>query len=340
MRLDEARKHFPISKGIFKRTVGHVRAVDGVSLELRTAETVGLVGESGSGKTTAGRMVCGLYRPTSGAVYFDDGRSEHDVSKLSGENLRRFRRAVQVVFQDPYSSLNPWMRVSQIIGEPLVVQGANRKSDIDATVRSLLVDVGLRPEHANRFPHQFSGGQRQRIGIARALALRPRLVVADEPVSSLDVSVQAQILNLMIDLQRRHGLSYLLIAHDLGVVRYASDRIAVMYFGRLVEIGPAEQVFRAPRHPYTEALLSASPVPDPRLHDERIVLRGDVPSAAHPPPGCPFHPRCIYAIAECRVMLPQLGEHTDGHRAACIRAGELSLRGKSVSRLPWDDDGA
>jgi oligopeptide/dipeptide ABC transporter ATP-binding protein len=291
-----------------------VRAVDGVSLDVRAGETLGLVGESGCGKSTLGRALLRLTDLTSGRIEFD-GR---DISTLSRSALRPVRREMQMVFQDPYASLNPRKRVSAIVGMPLRIHGTCPRAEIPDRVRELLRLVGLRPEHADRFPHEFSGGQRQRIGIARALALSPKLVVADEPVSALDVSVRAQVVNLLEDLQDELGLTYVFVAHDLSIVRQVSDRIAVMYLGKIVELGPAEEVSRRPVHPYTEALLSAVPVPDPDAPRERIVLHGDVPSPISPPSGCRFHPRCPHATDICRTQEPPLVEHRPGgHLGAC-----------------------
>ncbi len=332
LEVEDLAKHFPIQRGLLNRTVGHIKAVDGVSFTIRRGETLGLVGESGCGKTTTGRMIGGLYRPSRGRVTFHREGREIDVWGQGRREMREYRRGVQIVFQDPFSSLNPYMRIMETVGEPLIVlQGAKGES-LRVEVRRLLETVGLRAEYADRYPHEFSGGQRQRIGLARALALKPDLVVADEPVSALDVSVQAQILNLMIDLQRELGLSYLFIAHDLSVVRYVSDRIAVMYLGRIVETGAAEEVFLRPQHPYTEALLSALPTTDLDETQERIVLQGDVPSPADPPGGCPFHPRCPYAEDRCAVEVPQLTEVAAGHEVACLRTEELTLRGRETTR--------
>jgi len=312
-------KHFRVAGGLFGGHSGLVRAVDGVSFELRRGETLGLVGESGCGKTTTGRCILQLERPTSGEVIFE-GR---DLAKLSDDELRAVRRKVQVIFQDPYSSLNPRMTVGQIIAEPLAVHGivTERKSRAQR-VREILTHVGLLPQHSHRYPHQLSGGQRQRVGIARALAVEPTLIICDEPVSALDVSIQAQIINLLEDLQAEFGLTYLFVAHDLSVVRHISDRVAVMYLGKIVEITDRKSLYDAPLHPYTKALLSAVPIPDPVLEArrERVVLGGEVPSPLSPPSGCVFHPRCPIAIDRCRREVPELREIRASHRAACILA--------------------
>ena len=309
-------KHFPIKTGVIvDREVGRVQAVDDVSFSVAPGETLGLVGESGCGKSTLSRTILQLIEPTSGSVRFEGS----EITGLSRRELRPLRRQMQMIFQDPYASLNPRKRVGQIVGEPLDLHGVASGAELRKQVQELLERVGLAPEHFTRFPHEFSGGQRQRIGIARALALRPRLIIADEPVSALDVSIQAQIINLLEDLQDEFNLTYVFVAHDLGVVRHVSDRIAVMYLGKIVEIGPADQVYSKPVHPYTEALLSAVPIPDPRANAARAerILEGDVPSPANPPQACRFHTRCPYATEICSEVEPELVNHARDQLAAC-----------------------
>jgi peptide/nickel transport system ATP-binding protein len=324
------QKFFPIRKGLLRRVVGQVRAVDGVSFQIRKGETLALVGESGCGKTTVSRCVVRALQPSAGAIRFrlsDESGSAVDIAQVPKRALKPFRRHMQMIFQDPFSSLNPRMMIGDIIGEPLLVNGMTDKAERRARVEELLGLVHLPAAYMNRFPHACSGGQRQRIGIARALALNPRLIVADEPVSALDVSVQAQIVNLLLELQDRLGLSYLFIAHDLSVVKHVSDRVAVMYVGKMVEVAATGDLYARPRHPYTEALLSAVPKADPRLRSQRIILQGEVADAAHPPTGCYFHPRCRYAIERCRSETPELAEIAPGHWASCHRAAELTLKG-------------
>ena len=315
LEVKDLSKHFHIPGGI-GRSGGIVRAIDNVSFSIRRGETVGLVGESGCGKTTTGRCVLLLERPTSGSIWFEGV----DIAALSPRELRSMRRKVQVIFQDPYSSLNPRMTIGQIIAEPLKVHGILRdKAKREARVRELLEQVGLLPQHAGRYPHQLSGGQRQRVGIARALAMEPALIICDEPVSALDVSIQAQIVNLLEDLQKRLGLTYLFIAHDLSVVRHISDRVVVMYLGKIVEVADRRALYEDPLHPYTQALLSAVPIPDPALEASRnrTVLRGEVPSPLNPPSGCVFNPRCPKAIERCTAEIPTLREIKPDHWAAC-----------------------
>ncbi len=318
-------KHFPVKRGVvFQRQVGAVRAVDGLDFQVRRGETLGLVGESGCGKSTTGRMLVRLLDPTAGTIAFEG----EDVTRLSGSALRRRRRDFQIVFQDPYSSLNPRHNIGTIIGAPFRLAGVTSdEREVKRRVQDLLKLVGLNPEHYNRYPHEFSGGQRQRIGIARAVALRPRLIVCDEPVSALDVSIQAQVINLLDDLQQEFDLTYVFIAHDLSVVRHISDRVAVMYLGKIVEIADRVALYEHPLHPYTHALLSAVPVPDPRKEGrrERIRLQGDVPSPLDPPPACPFHTRCWKAQEICRTVAPPLAEYAAGHRAACHFPEERQL---------------
>jgi oligopeptide transport system ATP-binding protein len=313
-------KHFPVRRGLRQHVVGAVRAVDGVDLFVREGETLSLVGESGSGKTTTGRLVLRLIEPTAGAILYRG----LDLALLTGSEMRTLRKEMQIIFQDPYSSLNPRMTVEGMLKEALEIHGLARGKTAEKRVAELLEMVGLSAYHARRYPHEFSGGQRQRLGIARALAVEPRLIVCDEPVSALDVSVQAQIVNLLKDLQERLNLAYLFIAHDLNVVAHLSDRVAVMYLGRIVELADRDAIYSSPRHPYTRSLLAAVPVADPDLARERVVLRGDMPSPMRPPSGCPFHPRCPEAQAECSQLTESLVEVEPGHWVACHRAGELA----------------
>jgi len=319
LRVESLTKHFPITRGVLSRTVGHVRAVDGVSFDVAPGETLGLVGESGSGKTTVGRCILRLARPTSGRVLFG-GR---DVTTLKAAELKGLRRELQVVFQDPYSSLNPRLRVLDIVGEALVVHGIARGADVERKVAALLERVGLAPAWVHRYAHEFSGGQRQRIGVARAIALNPKLIVCDEAVSALDVSIQAQVINLLVELRREMNIAYLFIAHDLSVVRHVSHRIAAMYLGRLVEVAPSPRLFAAPAHPYTRALLSAIPVPDPRREHRHLALTGEIPSPANPPSGCHFHTRCPAVRPECHRDDPPPVEVEPGHTVRCVHAHEL-----------------
>jgi oligopeptide/dipeptide ABC transporter ATP-binding protein len=350
LEVRHVKKYFPIRKGLLQREVAHVHAVDDVSFAVREGETLGLVGESGCGKSTLGRTVVRLLEPTAGEIIFQGT----PIQSLGTRRMRPLRREVQMVFQDPYASLNPRKRVGTIVSDPMRIHDLGNRTEQKRRVGEILETVGLSPEHYNRFPHEFSGGQRQRIGIARALALRPKLVVADEPVSALDVSIQSQMLNLLEDLQNEFQLTYIFIAHDLGVVRHVSDRIAVMYLGKLVELSPAEELYQRPIMPYTEALLSAVPIPDPDLarRRKRIVLEGDVPSPINPPSGCRFHPRCRYSTEICREVEPPLTDYGNGHLAAChhprnvdaatlatVQAAPQTPLGADESALPVDSSG-
>jgi oligopeptide transport system ATP-binding protein len=323
IRASNIVKHYPILGGVFLKQIAAVKAVDGVSLSIQQGETLGLVGESGCGKSTLGRAFLRLEEPTSGEVFFEG----ENILTYTPEQVRNLRKQMQIIFQDPFSSLNPRKNVSQIIGEPLLIHGMKRSEERDQRVLDLLQVVGLRQEHMRRYPHQFSGGQRQRIGIARALALNPKLVVCDEAVSALDVSIQAQVINLLKDLQNEFGLTYLFISHDLSVVEYISDRVAVMYLGKIVEIASSSELYSRPLHPYTQALLSASPLPDPTLKRDRIILKGDVPSPIDPPSGCRFHTRCLYAQDVCSQKEPELRDILGDHQAACFFAGAVGTAG-------------
>jgi len=328
MIVQNLKKHFPIRRGLLKRTVGYVRAIDDVSFTVLAGETLALVGESGCGKTTTGRTIIRLIEPTSGEITFrDDDGNFSSITKLEGEQLKAFRRQAQIIFQDPYSSLDPRMSVADIVGEPLQIHETANGGERSDRVVQLLKSVGLQGDHLRRYPHSFSGGQRQRIGIARALALNPKLIVCDEPVSALDVSIQAQVINLLEDLQEQYGLAYLFISHDLSVVHQISDRVAVMYVGKMVELAKTETLFNHPLHPYTEALLSALPMPNPRRHRNRIVLMGEVANPANPPSGCFFHPRCAYAKDICKHDQPAMRELEPGHFVSCHFAESLNLRG-------------
>jgi len=322
LRLQDIRKYFPVRGGVLMKVIGEIRAVDGVSMDIGKGETFGLVGESGSGKTTLGRVVLKLIEPTSGRIFFD-GR---DITELRGKELLPLRREMQIVFQDPYKALHPKKKVKDIVGEPLIIHEGLRGKEVEERVSEMLKLVGLNPEHMHRYPHEFSGGQRQRIVIARALILRPKFIVLDEPTSALDVSVQAKILNLLSDLKEKFGLTYLLISHNLAVVRHFSNRVGVMYLGKLVEVAPTEELFENPRHPYTIGLISSIPVPDPKLVKSRrkLLLLGEIPSPMNPPSGCRFHTRCPYAKEVCRTEEPKIEEISEGHYVACHLWRELS----------------
>jgi oligopeptide transport system ATP-binding protein len=319
LKVENLVKSFPIYGGLFNNEVASVKAIQGVSLDIKKGETLGLVGESGCGKSTLGRCIIRLIEPTSGNIIFNG----KDITHIGGSELRDLRRKLQIIFQDPYASLNPRMTIGSIIEEPLIIHNLfESKKDRMDRIKELAELVGLRPETLNRYPHEFSGGQRQRVGIARALAVDPELIICDEPVSALDVSIQAQVINLLMELQQKLGLTYLFIAHDLKVVEHVSNNVAVMYLGKIVEKAEAEELYKNPKHPYTKALLSAIPVPDPKAKEERIILVGDVPSPMNPPSGCNFHPRCPIATDECKVQVPALVHQSETHIAACLKASK------------------
>ncbi|MCB0104984.1 MAG: ATP-binding cassette domain-containing protein [Caldilineaceae bacterium] len=328
LEVKNLKQHFPIHSGFFQRVVGYTKAVDGVSFKMREQEVLGVVGESGCGKTTTGRSILRLYEPTEGEIWYRKANGDRvDITKISQDEMKLLRREMRMIFQDPFSSLNPRMTVKDIIGEPLIIHRVAKGRELEDRVAALMNSVGLNPAYMRRYPHEFSGGQRQRIGLARTLSLNPRLIVADEPVSALDVSVQAQVLNLLQDIKEQLGLTMIFIAHDLSVVEHICDRIAVMYVGKVVELAESETLLRHPMHPYTEALVSAVPPADPDIHMQRLILEGDVPSPADPPPGCVFHPRCRYAKEICKQQEPLLEEVQPGHFASCHFALELDLKG-------------
>ena len=335
LEVSDVRKHFPVQEGLLRRTVRHVKAVDGVDLTIQEGETLGLVGESGCGKTTLGRMIVRVFRPTSGSILFRQAGASHDLTEIQGSGLKAVRRHLQMIFQDPFSSLNPRMTALETIGEPLLIHGLASGRELEDQVADMMESVGLKVEHLRRYPHSFSGGQRQRLGIARALILKPSLVVCDEPVSALDVSVQAQVINLLQDLQRDMKLTYLFVAHDLSVVRHISDRVAVMYVGKVVEVAETQTMMQQPLHPYTEALLSAVPRPDPHVASQRILMSGEIPDPSQPPPGCIFHTRCRYRDDICVDEEPDLVEYEPGHFARCHFAQSLTLQG--VDTLPGEE---
>lgn len=334
LEVTNLKKHFPIQKGLFRRTTGYVKAVDGVSFSIRKGETLGLVGESGCGKTTTGRCIVRVYRPTEGEILFQDDGNAINLNQLDRQELKAFRRNMQMIFQDPFSSLNPRMTVLDLVGEPLLAHGIARGQELEDRVAEMVAAVGLKVEHLPRYPHSFSGGQRQRIGIARALVQRPKLVVCDEPVSALDVSVQSQVVNLLQDLQAELDLTYLFVAHDMSVVRQISNRIAVMYVGKLVEVAESEELLRNPKHPYSETLLSAVPRPNPHYAMQRLNLEGEPADPANAPPGCVFHPRCRYMEDICQTEAPALIELTPGRHVACHFADRLELQGIAYEDSP------
>jgi len=331
LEVKNLKKYFPITEGFTRKLVGYVKAVDNISFYIKEGETLGLVGESGCGKTTTGKVILRAYDPTDGDIIFYLNGNPINIAKITNKEIKPLRRYMQMIFQDPYTSLNPRMTIRDIIGEPLLVNNLAKGKDLDEKVAELMKRVGLRPEYMRRYPHAFSGGQRQRISIARAIALNPKLIVCDEPVSALDVSIQAQILNLLKDLQEEFHLTYLFISHDLGVVEHICDRVAVMYVGKIVEVAKTEELFENPKHPYTEALLSAVPKPDPKQKRRRILLKGEVPDPSNPPSGCVFHTRCNYAKDICKEVMPELIEIEKGHFVACHLTDKLSLQGIPIS---------